>query len=234
MVRFGGRTAICNASVRTQVVFRHFEVLRLEKSIRQQNDPAFSTFLDSIGDDYEHETVELGRLHHTKSVQELIDFVFPPATVSDPGVCITRAILSPYNAFVDDFNMSILNNVPGISHCYLSKDSIEEDIQGSNEAVYEDPEFLNSLREPGIPPHELVLKVGAICRFTRNFDGSRGLTKNTRVIVRNLLRHTVEVETISSMVAGRVVEAVCPILMFICNFTNLLDSLSGPPTPATH
>jgi hypothetical protein len=61
-------------------------------------------------------------------VEELIDFVFPPAAVSDPVVCITRAILSPYNAFVDDFNMSILNNVPGISHCYLSKDSIEEDI----------------------------------------------------------------------------------------------------------
>jgi hypothetical protein len=132
--------------------------LWLEKSIRQQNDPAFSTFLDSIGDDHEHETVELRQLHLRRSVQELIDFVFPPAIVSDPVGCITRAILSPYNAFVDDFNMSILNNVPGISHCYLSKDSIEEDIQGSNEAVYEDPEFLNSLREPGIPPHELVLK----------------------------------------------------------------------------
>ena len=191
-------------------------------SIRQQNDPAFSTFLDSIGDDYEHETVELGRLHHTRSVQELIEFDFPPAIVSDPVLCIARAILSPYNAFVNEFNMSILNNVPGISHCYLSKDSIEEDVQGSNEAVYEDPEFLNSLQEPGIPPHELVLKVGAICRFTRNFDASRGLTKNTRAIVRNLLRHTVEVETISSIVAGRVVEPVCPTLIFICNFTNLI------------
>jgi hypothetical protein len=191
-------------------------------SIRQQNDPAFSTFLDSIGDDYEHETVEFGRLHHTRSVQELIEFVFPPANVSDPVACIARAILSPYNAFVNEFNMSILNNVPGISHCYLSKDSIEEDVQGSNEAVYEDPEFLNSLQEPGIPPHELVLKVGAICRFTRNFDVSCGLTKNTRVIVQNLLRHTVEVETILSMVAGRVVEPVGPILIFICNFTNLI------------
>jgi hypothetical protein len=86
VVRFGGRTVICNISVRTEVyvVFRHLEVLRLEMSICQQNDPAFSTFLDSIGDDYEHETGELGRLHHTRSVQELIDFVFPPAIVSDP------------------------------------------------------------------------------------------------------------------------------------------------------
>jgi hypothetical protein len=129
-------------------------------SIRQQNDPAFPTFLDSIGGDYEHETVELGRLHHTRSVQ----FVFPPAIVSDPVVCIAHAILRPYNAFVNEFTMSILNNVPRISHC-----SIEEDVQGSNEAVYEDPDFLNSLQEPGIPPHELVLKVGAICRFTSSY-----------------------------------------------------------------
>ena len=119
-----------------------------------------------------------------------------------------RAILSPFNAFVDEFNLTVLDNVAGNSHCYMSKDFIEEDLQGSNDAVYEDPEFLNSLQEPGIPPHELILKVGAICRFTRNFDGSRGLTKNTRVIVQNLLRHSVEVETISSVVAGRVLEPV--------------------------
>jgi hypothetical protein len=35
------------------------------------------------------------------------------------------------------------------------------------------PEFLNSLREPGIPPHELILKKGAICQLTRNFDAFR-------------------------------------------------------------
>jgi hypothetical protein len=145
VVRFGGQIAICKASVRTQEVFLHFEILRLETSIRQQNDLAFSAFLDSIGDDYEHETVDLGRLHHTRSVHELIDFIFPPDIVSDPAVCISRAILSPYNAFVDEFNESILNNVPGISHCYLSKDSIEEDVQGSNDAVYDNPEFLVSL-----------------------------------------------------------------------------------------
>lgn len=147
-------------------------------------------------------------MNYTRSLKDLIDFVFPPTVVSDPTLCIMRAILSPFNAFVDEFNLTILSNVPGHSHCYISKDSIEEDLQGSNDAVYEDPEFLNSLQEPGIPPHELILKVGAICRFTRNLDASRGLTKNTRVIVRNTLRHSVEVETISAIVAGRVVEPV--------------------------
>jgi hypothetical protein len=49
---------------------------------------------------------------------------------------------------------------------YIGRDSIEDDLQASNNAVFEDPEFLNSLKVPGIPPHELILKVGAICRFT--------------------------------------------------------------------
>ncbi|KAJ6469820.1 hypothetical protein C8R45DRAFT_837129 [Mycena sanguinolenta] len=46
------------------------------------------------------------------------------------------------------------------------------------------PDFLNSGKEPAVPPHKITLAVGSICRLTRNFDVSRGLTKNTRVIVR--------------------------------------------------
>jgi hypothetical protein len=182
--------------------------------MRQRDDPQFSSFLDAIGDDHTQNTVDLARLRHTQSIQQLIDFVFPPAVVADPLICITRAILSPFNAFVNSFNAIILHNVPGAIHRYHSSDSIEGDDEGSNEAVLADPDFLNSLAEPGIPPHELILKIGAICRLTRNFDASRGLTKNTRVIIRNLLRYTVEVETISAIVAGKLVDpVVCPLMM---------------------
>jgi hypothetical protein len=176
--------------------------------MRQRNDPEFSEFLDAIGDNHTDNTVDLSRLRHTQSVQDLIDFVFPPAVVADPNICILRAILSPFNAFVDEFNTTILGNVPGPTHCYLSNDSIEGDSEQSNEAVLADPEFLNSLEEPGIPPHELILKAGAICRLIRNIDPSRGLTKNTRVIICNLFRYTVEVETIASIVAGKLLDPV--------------------------
>lgn len=174
----------------------------------QQSDLVFSSFLDSIGDDYIHDSVDLARLQHTQSAENFINFVFPPNVVADPAVCITRAILSPFNTFVDDFNATILPSVPGEAHCYISSDSVEGSGDNSSEEVFSDPEFLNSLQEPGIPPHELFLKTGAICRLTRNFDASRGLTKNTHVIVRKLLQHTVEVETISSVVAGKVVDPV--------------------------
>jgi hypothetical protein len=36
------------------------------------------------------------------------------------------------------------------------------DSNASNEAVFTDPELLNSLHESGIPPHDVFLKVGAI------------------------------------------------------------------------
>lgn len=172
--------------------------------MRQRDDPEFSAFLDSIGDDHLHTSVDLGRLRHTHCAQELINFVFLPSIVADPAVCITRAILSPFNTFLDDFNTAILHTVPGDTHCYTSSDSVEDD--SADRGIFSDPKFLNSLQEPGIPPHELLLKPGVICRLTRNFDAS--LTKNTRVIVRTLLRHTVEVETLSNIVAGTMVDSV--------------------------
>jgi hypothetical protein len=171
-------------------------------------------------------------LNHTQSVQELIDFVFPPTVVADPTICISRAILSPFNAFVNAFNASILHNVPGPIHRYHSSDSVEGDAENSSETVLADTEFLNSLEEPGIPPHELVLKIGAICRLTRNFDASCGLTKNTRVIVRNLFWYTVEVETISSIVAGRMVDPVRGARFII--YTNLRGGHADMPSHSSN
>lgn len=178
--------------------------------MRQRNDQEFSAFLDDIGDDTTNDSVDITRLPHTTSIEDVIDFVFPADILPHPEECIKRAILSPFNAYVDEFNSTILRDLPGTSHTYLSSDTVEGD-EGTGpeaEAILSDPDFLNSLHEPGIPPHELTLKVGAICRFTRNFDASRGLTKNTRVIVRALFRHTVEVETIPGTVAGVAVSAV--------------------------
>jgi hypothetical protein len=110
---------------------------------------------------------------------------------------------------VNSFNASILHNVPEDIRCHHSSKSVEGDVENSSEGFLADLEFLNSFEDPGIPPHELVLKVGAICRLTRNFDASPSLRKNTRIIIRNLLRYTVEVKPISSLVAGKVVDPVC-------------------------
>jgi hypothetical protein len=122
-----------------------------------------------------------------------------------------RAILSPYNGFVDEFNSDILDQLPGDATTYYSSDSIEDDDERAVNVVdnpLATPDFLNAQNEPGNPPHELHLKVNSICRLLRNFSSKKGLTKNTRVIVRRLHRHTVEVETLPTIILGQLMPSV--------------------------
>ena len=51
-------------------------------------------------------------------------------------------------------------------------------------------------RTPGVPDHSLELKIGAICTIKRNLSLEKGLVKNARVVIRNLLQHSVEVALI--------------------------------------
>lgn len=50
------------------------------------------------------------------------------------------------------------------------------------------------LKEPGIPAHELTLKVGCLCVVMRNLSIDNGLVKNARVVVRALHERYVKVE----------------------------------------
>jgi hypothetical protein len=52
------------------------------------------------------------------------------------------------------------------------------------------------LFEPGIPPHRLELKVGAVCTIQRNLNTEKGLVKNARVIIRQLNRYSVKVAVV--------------------------------------
>jgi hypothetical protein len=212
VVRYGGRAAVVEASLRTQPVFDHFEILSLTQPIRQAGDPEFSDFLDSIGDDYKHDEVDLGRFRHTQSTSDVVRFVFPDDVVCDPRKCIERAILSPFNAHVDEFNDEILARTPGESTIYYSTDSIEDDDERSLNVAdnpLATPDFLNAQRESGNPPHEITLKVGTVVRFLRNFSSKKGVTKNTRAIVRQLHRYSVEVETLPMSIVGQVMPSVC-------------------------
>ena len=54
-------------------------------------------------------------------------------------------------------------------------------------------DYLAMLHEPGIPPHKLDLKVGAICTIQRNLSTEKGLVKNARVIIQELNRYSIKV-----------------------------------------
>ena len=58
-------------------------------------------------------------------------------------------------------------------------------------------DYLSLLKEPGIPPHKLILKPTMICSLARNLSVERGLVKNARVIVTTCEQHSVGVKLLS-------------------------------------
>jgi hypothetical protein len=59
-------------------------------------------------------------------------------------------------------------------------------------------DLLSMLHEPGVPPHQLSLKVGSIASIMRNLCIERGLVKNARVRITALLRNVVRVELLQT------------------------------------
>jgi hypothetical protein len=78
---------------------------------------------------------------------------------------------------------------------YLSCNSVKE----IRDAAHHLPptlrsDYLAMLSEPGVPPHELYLKVGSICSVMRYLCIEKGLVKNIHVRVVELHRHIVRVD----------------------------------------
>ncbi len=101
-----------------------------------------------------------------------------------------RAILAPRNDMVSTTNAQLLHILPGEERAYKSIDTVVED----SEAVQYPTEFLNSLKPPGLPPHNLKLKVGCPIMLLRHLD-LRKLCKGTRLIIKQMMPHVIE-ETI--------------------------------------
>ena len=88
-------------------------------------------------------------------------------------------------------------SVPGELHECFSVDS----------AVVDDDtypvDFLNSLTPSGVPPHILLLNRGAIVMLLKNLDLKAGLTNGSRLIIKIIFRHLLDVEILSGYHRGQ-------------------------------
>ena len=53
-----------------------------------------------------------------------------------------------------------------------------------------------TMKEPGISPHQLELKIDYVCSLMRNLLIDKALVKNSRIIIRTLRKNSIEVELI--------------------------------------
>jgi len=177
-------------------VWNHFTVLHLIISTRYSGDPAYPTWVDRVGERVVlFETIiHLGHLDHVNNMGDAAKPLYLDDSTVTSLDAAKRSFLSPLNSRVDEFNQLMLEKVPGVSSTYLSQDTIKE---LNNSSYYlpngSEADLLADPREPGIPPHDLSLKVGCIATIMRNISLEKGLVKNTRVQVVSLLPNLVQV-----------------------------------------
>ncbi|GJY88374.1 DNA helicase [Tanacetum coccineum] len=138
-------------------------------------------------------------------MSELIDFIYDHTTLKAPTAesLQNKAIVCPKNATADVVNAKILSNIEGQSRTYLSNDeAISLGGETSETELLYPIEYLNTMTFPGLPPHELELKVGSPIMLLRNVNLSGGLCNGTRMIVRSLMSKLIEAQIITGTRIG--------------------------------
>ncbi|XP_017239653.1 uncharacterized protein LOC108212437 [Daucus carota subsp. sativus] len=144
-------------------------------------------------------------LENDNTVENMIRSIYPDfiQNSSNAKYLSERAILTPTNQTVGQLNSLIVDMIPGEAVTYYSVDSAEE-FGGTDEDLNSafPVEYLNSLSVPGLPVHDLKLKVGAVVMLMRNLNQTLGLCNGTRMIVTKCLKFCVECEVICGSFSG--------------------------------
>ena len=94
-----------------------------------------------------------------------------------------------------------MSQIKGEEVTYLSCDSVCAATTKGMEHMYT-KEFLNTLRFPGMPNHELKLKVGLPVMLLRNINQSAGLCNGTRMTITQLGKRCIEAQIITGTHVG--------------------------------
>ncbi|XP_055589718.1 ATP-dependent DNA helicase pif1-like [Uranotaenia lowii] len=169
-----------NACLKLSYLWRYVTTLRLTTNMRValQNDSSAEIFakqLLTIGNGEVPVDVSTGLISFPQGFwffvstkEELIANVFPNIVQNhvNHDWLSSRAILAAKNKDVDELNFIIQNTVPGELHSYKSVDCMTNPEEATNYPT----EFLNSLDLPGMPPHNLRIKVGSVIIMLRNLN----------------------------------------------------------------
>ncbi|XP_050063339.1 ATP-dependent DNA helicase PIF1-like [Aphis gossypii] len=200
-----------NACLKSFSLWKHVKVLHLSKNMRVelQNDQSgniFSKQLIDIGNGKFPIDMLTGCINFplsfcqlTRSKDELIQKVFPDVSQNyrNHDWLSERAILAAKNIDVNELNFKIQEQITGELMIYKSVDSATN----QDDVVNYPPEFLNSLDLPGLPPHNLQLKVGSVVIMLRNINQPR-LCNGTRLAIKKLLNNVIEATILKGKYKG--------------------------------
>lgn len=228
VINRGSRSDIVSASICRSYLWSSCEVHNLSRNMRlyvgnsedeKRGIQTFSEWVLDIGDgkvqhiDNDKSNSEFAIqipsryviYSNPSNLSDLIECIYPNLATSylDIKYIRERAILTPKNTVVDHLNRLILDNIPGDVIEYASSDYLDlSDGPDQNLTSAFPVEYLNSIKLPGMPPHQLVLKVGVVVMLLRNMNQCVGLCNGTRMVVRKCLKHSIVCEIISGSFEG--------------------------------
>ncbi|WVZ88360.1 hypothetical protein U9M48_034890 [Paspalum notatum var. saurae] len=220
----GRRSHIIDASLKRSYLWKHFEEIKLTQNMRltahtnckeeQKKTKEFAEWILSIGNglagDKDDESwikipKDLILQRGENEMEAIVNSTYPELTLKYNNIAYLeeRAILCPRNEMVDEINSYVMSQIPGEETTYLSSDTVCKAIsaQESDDQMYP-KEFLNSLKFPGTPNHELRLKVGLPIMLLRNINQSAGLCNGTRLTITQLGKWFIEAQIITGTNIG--------------------------------
>jgi len=140
--------------------------------------------------------VQLDHLEHVDDLEDAAKFQFLDDSATTSVDAVERSFLSPFNARVDAFHQLMLETIPGSITRIQAKTRLKNSMSPASTYQVTETDLLAVLHEPGIPPHDLSLKVGCITTIMRNLSMEKGLVKNARVQVVSVLPNVVQVRVL--------------------------------------
>ncbi|KAH0735831.1 hypothetical protein KY285_011538 [Solanum tuberosum] len=220
----GTRADILDASLNSSYLWPFFTIYELKQNMRlccgrvSDSEAAeittFDKWLLQIGDgsfysDVDNDLIKVPTdiclMPSTDPIGSIVEAVYPSLLqkYNDPTYLQERAILTPKNEMVHELNDTIMQMIPGEGRTYFSSDNVcKASVNTNDEDLLYPTEFLNSLRFPGIPNHDVHLKVGTPVMLLRNLNQSEGLCNGTRLIVTHLGNWSISVNIISGKNIG--------------------------------
>ena len=211
VVRRGNRATTVRASLIASELWHHFQILRLTVNMRVQpgqNNLAFANWLECMSyDNSMHGNLQLPEyIRSYTDLQDLIHFVYPPATIANASTDLAtfqhRCILAFHNDTINTLNAMILDQLPGDLHVFHAADT--SDVNEADPDFAQLPaEYMQSLTSGGLPPSRLALKVGSPVMLLRNLYPKEGLCNGTRLIVTRLGQRCIEVRILGGDFHGQ-------------------------------
>jgi hypothetical protein len=219
--KHGGRSQLVSLSVRYSNLWAHFaeNIFRLKENKRavqnfidSENIPDqidFSDFILKMGngelpvDDDEYVYIPEKCIAKNDLITEVFGEFIEKGDFEEMS---KRVILATTNDKVYDINNNVLERLKEKDHemkLYFSVDKVDSD-EPKGYIEYPD-EFLHSLNESGLPPHELRLTEGCPVMLTRNLNPAIGLCNGTRMMVTRMHNNILQCKLTTGEKSGETV-----------------------------